>query len=310
MPLHPQAEQFLERFRSLNIPPIDQMNLEQVRAMVIPTPGSPEPIARKEDRVIPAADGSEIPARVYWPDGWSEDSDPLTAVVYFHGGGWVIGTLEIYDAMCHAIANRANCIFVSVDYRMAPEYQFPTAAEDCHTATVWVSDNADELGVNAERIAVAGDSAGGNLATVVSLMARDRSTVSIAHQILIYPITDHNFETTSYVDNGDEYFLTRHSMKWFWDQYVPEEADRENPYASPLRADSLTGLPPAYLMTAEYDPLRDEAEEYAKQLEADGVDVDFKRYDGMIHGFFRRVDLYDRAIEAQQEVADVIRSIR
>jgi acetyl esterase len=140
-------------------------------------------------------------------------------------------------------------------------------------------------------------------------MARDRNSVQIAHQILIYPITDHDFETESYRVNSDDYFLTRHSMMWFWDQYVPSVSDRDNPYASPLRATSLAGLPPAYLMTTEFDPLRDEAEVYAQQLEQAGVETEFERYDGMIHGFFRRVDLYDTAKEAQDKVAAVIRAI-
>lgn len=310
MPLHPQVEQFLDRFRTLNIPAIDQLSIEQVRAMAVPLPGSPEPIAKVEDRSIPGPDNNEIPIRIYWPEGWSESSEPLTAVVYFHGGGWVIGTLDIYDPMCHALANRANCIFVSVDYRMAPEHQFPAAAEDCHAAAVWVSQNADELGIAPTRIAVAGDSAGGNLAAATSLMARDRKTVQIAHQILIYPIINFDFNTPSYLENGEDYFLTRHSMMWFWDQYVPQEVDRSNPYVSPRRAESHAGLPPTYLMTAEFDPLRDEAEAYAAELQAAGVEIEFERYDGMIHGFFRRVDLYDTAQEAQQTVAEIIAAIK
>jgi acetyl esterase len=309
MPLHPQAEAFLRQVRSLNIPPIDQLSIENVRAMAVPLPGPLEPIAKSQDRTIPGSDGNEIPVRIYWPQGWTPESAPKTVVVYFHGGGWVIGTLDLYDSSCHALANRADCVFVSVDYRMAPENQFPCAVDDCHEATQWVSDHASELGIDKDRIAVAGDSAGGNLAAGVCLMARDRGTVNIAHQVLIYPITDDNFETPSYRDNAEDYFLTRHSMMWFWDQYVPDQSARDNPYVSPLKAESLADLPPAYLMTAEFDPLRDEAEAYATLLKEAGVVVDFERYDGMIHGFFRRVDLYDQARIAQEKVASVIRSI-
>ena len=280
-----------------------------MRALSVPLPGKPEPIARSEDRQIPGPDGHSIAVRIYWPLGWTENSDQRTGVVFFHGGGWVIGSLDLYDSMCHAIANRADCIFVSVDYRMAPEHCFPAAAEDCLAATVWVSEHADELGIDRNRLAVAGDSAGGNLATAACLMARDRESVEIAYQVLIYPITDHNFDTVSYLENADDYFLTRQSMIWFWNQYVPNAIDRDNPYVSPLRAESLAGLPPAYVLTAEFDPLRDEAEAYAARLEQAGVATELERFDGMIHGFFRRVDLYNRAIDAQAKVAQVIRSI-
>jgi acetyl esterase len=188
-----------------------------------------------------------------------------------------------------------------VDYRLAPESKFPTAADDCYGVTKWVSEHAQELGVDANRLAVGGDSAGGNLAAVVSHMARDNGGPAIAYQALVYPVTNHSYETASYSDNADGYLLTRDSMVWFWNHYLNSEEDGKHPKASPLQHPDLSNLPPAFVITAEYDPLRDEGESYAERLRASGVDVKAKRFDGQIHGFYA-----NPAIDEGQEAARMI----
>jgi acetyl esterase len=238
-------------------------------------------LAEVEDRRIPGAAG-EIGVRVYRPEGRA----PLPALVYFHGGGWVIGSLETHDGACRELANRVGCVVVSVDYRLAPESRYPAAAEDCYAATKWVAGNAQALGVDPARIGIGGDSAGGNLTAVVALMARDRGGPALRHQLLIYPVTDADFGRPSYRENAEGYLLTTKAMEWFWGHYVPDPAQRAEPYAAPLRAKDLAGLPPAFVITAEYDPLRDEGEAYAKRLQQAGVPTRLQRYDGAIHGFF------------------------
>ena len=309
MPLDPQAQDFLDKAAILRTLKLADMPLDQVRALAIPIPGEPVTIGRREDRCVPGpTDGVEIPVRVYWPEGSADSSAGYPAIVYYHGGGWVMGTLDVYDSLCHQLVRAGNCVVISVDYRLAPEHPFPAAAEDSHAATVWVAENAQELGVDPQRLVVAGDSAGGNLAAVVALMARDRASVAIAHQVLIYPITDSSTETQSYQDNAEGYFLTRESMLWFWEQYTPNSTDRTNPYVSPLRAESLAGLPPAYVLTAEYDPLRDEGEVYAERLAQSGVPVELQRFDGLIHGFLRRTDIYHQSNTVVDRIGQIVRA--
>ena len=298
MPLDPQAKAFLDKLNEMEMPALEDLSLKQIRNLPQPIAGEVEAVAKTADRTVPGVDGNEIPIRIYWPDGWSESAEPTPGFVVFHGGGWVMGTLDLYDSLARQFANAGKCVVISVDYRMAPEHRYPAAAEDCHSVTEFVSQNAGSLGIDPKRIFVGGDSAGGNLAAVVSLMARDRSSVQIAGQVLVYPISDCDFETASYHENSDGYFLTRASMIWFWDQYAPEKADREHPYASPLRAESLAGLPPAWVMTAGYDPLRDEGEALAAKLEADGVATHLEKFESQIHGFLRRTDLYDESWRA------------
>jgi acetyl esterase len=206
-------------------------------------------------------------------------------VVYYHGGGWVLGDLETHDATCRRLANASDCIVVAVDYRLAPEHKFPAAVEDCYAAALWAAENAASLGVDAARVAVAGDSAGGNLAAVVSLLAKQRGGPPLAHQALIYPVTDFDFQRPSYQENAEGYLLTRQAMEWFWRQYLNDDAEGADPLASPLRAPDLRGLPPATVITAEYDPLRDEGEVYAERLAQAGVPTTCVRYLGQIHGF-------------------------
>ncbi len=310
MPLDPQAKTFLEQSPPAPPFPHDVASINEIRNLTARLEGEPEPVARVEDRVVPGSGaGVEIPVRIYWPAGTDESTSPKAGFVFFHGGGWVLGNLDAYDHLCHALANAGDCVVVSVDYRLAPEHRFPAAAEDCYDATVWTAQHADELGIDAERIAVGGDSAGGNLAAVVSLMDRDRETSHIAYQVLIYPITDANLQTPSYTENGEGYFLTTERMAWFWELYLSDQSEASNPYAAPLQAESLANLPPAYVMTAQFDPLLSEGDAYADRLEAAGVPVERELYEGQIHGFVRRVDLYDRATVAINRIGGLIRRV-
>jgi acetyl esterase len=229
-------------------------------------------------------------------------------MVYFHGGGWVVCDLDTHDVVCRAIARRAGAVVVAVDYRLAPEHRFPAAVTDSYAATEWVASNAEQLGVDPQRITVGGDSAGGNLGTVVSIMSRERRGPRIALQALVYPVTDlSSFETPSYLEFAEDHQLTRRLMEWFRGHYLASPEDAANPYASPLLAHDLRGLPPALIITAECDPLRDEGEAYAKRLESAGVEVTCTRYAGMIHPFFSLSGAIPRALDAIQQVADAVR---
>jgi acetyl esterase len=303
MPLDPQAQAILDVMGGL----LDLTSLTPQQArdqMAAMRPDLPvEPVARVED-LSAAGPAGDIPLRLYAP----ASDTPLPVLVYFHGGGWVIGDIESHDPTCRSLANVAGCAVISVDYRLAPEAKFPAAAEDAYAATVWVRDNAARLGLDPSRLAVGGDSAGGNLAAVVSLMARDRGAPPIDFQLLVYPVTDHSYETASYVENATGYLLTRESMEWFWNHYISSPEDSTNPYASPLRATDLAGLPPALVITAEFDPLRDEGEAYATRLREAGVPTTCTRYDGMIHGFFGMGAAIERANDAVAEAATALRA--
>jgi acetyl esterase len=250
---------------------------------------------------VPVA-GGEITVRVYTPVG----AAPHPGLVFYHGGGWVIGDLDTHDGICRSLANAADCAVASVDYRMGPEHRYPVAAEDAYAAYRWVRDGASRLGIDSARVAVGGDSAGGNLAAVVSLMARDRATPLPVFQLLIYPVTDHDLDTPSYHENATGYVLTREAMRWFFGHYLARDEQGREPYACPLRAPSLAGLPPALVMTAECDPLRDEGEAYAGRLRDAGVPVTLTRYPGMFHGFFRMTRLLDKARAALDEAAGAL----
>jgi acetyl esterase len=221
----------------------------------------------------------------------------------------VIGNIDSHDALCRKLTNAIGCVTVSVDYRLAPEAKFPAAAEDCYAATQWVSEHAAPLGCDPKRLAVCGDSAGGNLAAVVPLMARDRGKPPIAFQVMLYPCTDGSLESGSMRELAEGYFLTRGAMNWFWNHYVRDHNDRTNPYAAPIHAPELKGLPPALIITAEYDPLRDEGEAYAAKLRTAGVPVTLTRYEGTIHGFVSMADSLDKGKEAINEVVSTLKAV-
>ena len=291
MPLDPQAAAVIKAREAEGAPPLSRQTAAQVRAAAHARPMTQGPaVARKYDLHVPGP-GGVIPIRVYVPFGLP----PFPCLVYYHGGGWVTGTLDMSDGVSQSLCTGAGCVVASVDYRLAPEHKFPAAAEDAYAAALWVQQHAGELGVDARRIAVGGSSSGGNLAAAVCLMAKDRGgRPSLVHQLLVYPVADFSSRTQSYRENGEGYMLTRDSMEWYAQQYLRTPADAANPYAAPLQAKDLGGLPQALVVTAEYDPLRDEGEAYAQKLRDAGVPVVCTRYDGMIHGFFGMFNALDK----------------
>jgi len=295
MQLDPQMKALLDQLATAGGKPFHAGSPQEARAginaLIGLVAGPPEKVAKVEDRKIPGP-GGQIPVRIYTPAA----AAPMGALVYFHGGGWVVGDIASHDVLCRSLANGAGCVAISVDYRLAPEAKFPAAAEDSYAATKWVADNAAALGVDAKRIAVGGDSAGGNLAAVVAQMARDRGGPQIKFQLLIYPATDWAHESASQREfTEDGFILSRADMVWFYGHYMNSDADRTNPYLSPACAKSLAGLPAAYVMTCEVDPLRDEGETYADALRKAGVAVKAKRYPGVCHGFVMMPGVLDAA---------------
>ncbi len=307
MPLDPQVQDFLDRLAAAQLPSTDQQTVEQARSqMSVSTRflGRPPHVKRVADLKI-AGPGGELAIRVVTPE--EAGDDPLPVVVFFHGGGWVLGDLASHENVCRMLANITGAIVAAVDYRLAPEHPYPAAAEDAYAAVAWISAHASEFGGDPSRLAVCGDSAGGNLAAVVSLMARDRGGPSLAFQVLAYPITDFDLDTDSYLQFATGFFLTRAEMAWFWDQYAPNVEDRRRPYASPNRAPDLSGLPPALVITAGHDVLRDEGEAFAQRLQASGTPVKLSRYEGMIHGFLRRYPFFDQGRAALDEIGAELR---
>jgi acetyl esterase len=306
--LDPNVRLLLEAINAQGGPPLESLSPVEARKLAVdsmePVRGTPESVRSVEDLRIPGPAG-EIPIRVYTP----ESAAARAGLVYFHGGGWVIGNLETHDVPCRAIARRAGAVVVAVDYRLAPEHKFPAAVVDAYAATVWVAKNAARLGIDLARLCVGGDSAGGNLAAVVSIKSRDERGPAIALQVLVYPVTDlSSFDTDSYREFAEDHYLTRVLMDWFRDHYLASSEDGRSAEASPLLARDLRGLPPAVILTAECDPLRDEGEAYAKRLKDAGVAVTSRRYAGMIHPFFSLAGAIPQALEAYQQVADAVRS--
>ncbi len=296
MTLNPQVEALLQFMAQM--PAIDYSTVKpaEVRA-VFDQPmmmGPPPEVARIEDVTI-TLQGRTLDARLYVPEG-AGDRPALT--LYYHGGGWVIGTIETHDATCRVLAQKSGSAVLSVAYRLAPEHRYPTAAEDSYDALVWASHNAASLGVDATRLAVAGDSAGGNLAAAVAIMARDRAGPVLRHQLLLYPVTDQDYSRASYAENGSgNYYLSTDGMRWFWQHYLGEVETDNAPLAAVLRTSDLSNLPSATVITAEYDPLRDEGIAFAEKLMSAGVEVDAATAPGMIHGFFSMFEAVPDAMQ-------------
>lgn len=303
MTLDPQVQSVLERMKQLGIPSLHMLSVEQARKVNLSSLAGPaEEVGKVENRLIPGPEG-EIPIRIYTPRG----EGPFSSLVYYHGGGWVVGNLESADVLCRQLANGAKCVVVSVDYRLAPENKFPSAVEDAFAAFKWVSENTTSISSKSSRIAVGGDSAGGTLAAVVSLMARDRGYQSPCFQMLFCPVTNHSFDTQSYIENADGYGLTAGTMMWFWSHYLKNDDDGKHAYASPLLVNDLTNLPLALVITAGYDPLRDEGEAYAERLKNAGVSVEAKRYDGMVHGFYLATGAYEQGRIAVAQAVNALK---
>lgn len=294
MPLHPQVQGLLTQMGSSGLKKIQDMTPEESRltfgAVFAGLPPSQQKIASAADRSIPSAAGP-VKARVYTPEG----KGPFPVMAYFHGGGWVFGNVDTHEGVCRELCGAVGMVVVSVDYRLSPECKYPGAVEDCLAVTKWIAANAGAINADASRLAVGGDSAGGNLAAVVAQRLRDEKGPKLAAQLLIYPVARVDGEVTkSMVENAEGYFLETASMKYFIDHYLKSPADAKQPGASPLLAKDLSGLPPALVITCEFDPLRDEGEDYGKKLKAAGVPTTISRYDGVIHGawnFFGVLDI-------------------
>jgi acetyl esterase len=301
MPLAPALQEYLAPINAMDAPGIDTMPVETARELgnagVSLGAGPPAPVVEVTDHTIPGPAG-DIPVRVYVPGG----AAPFPVVAYFHGGGFVLGNIETHDRIARRLCRASNALIVSVDYRLAPEHPFPAALDDCMAATHWLADHAAELRGDRARLAVAGDSAGGNLAAAIALASRADDGPGLAAQVLLYPVTDAACATPSFIQNAEGYLLSAAAMRWFWEQYLGPDGDPDSGYASVLRAPDLAGLPPALVITAEFDPLRDEGEAYAEHLEEAGNDVTVHRYDGMIHGFVGMDDVVDDAEAAMAEI--------
>jgi acetyl esterase len=300
--LDPEVASMRTQRLQADVPPLYTLSLAQARAddlaAIQAGGGAGEPVFDVTDHM-----NGERRIRVYRPSVAAD----LGAIVYFYGGGWTLGSIETADGVARYLANAAGCVVVVPEYRLAPEHRFPTAVHDAFAATRWVHEHADELGIARDRIAVGGDSAGGNLAAAVTLLARDDGDIPLRAQLLIYPNTDYATETPSSREYDEAWMFNRHSVDWYWGHYLANPADGMNPLASPLRADDLSGLPQALVITAEHDPLRDQAEAYARRLSDSGVATTVTRYTGMVHGFFCMPAEFAAGRRAQRQAAMFLR---
>lgn len=304
MALDQATTQFLSSLAEAGGPPIHEMTPEQARGlggMLREMYGPGPEVASVSEHTIPTGDGDTITARVFSPS-----ADPRAVVVYYHGGGWVIGALDEFDTLARNLAVELNAAVVLVDYRLAPEHRYPAAAEDAWAGLRWVDDNITQIAGRRVPLIVAGDSAGGNLSAIVAQRAAAENGPALAMQVLVYPVTDADLDNASYTDPANQLMLSRETMVWFWDHYAPDAASRATPDASPLQATDLAGQPPAIVLTAEHDVLRDEGEAYAARLEAAGVPVAFKRFDGQMHGFFTMVNVLPGAADARAFVVEQV----
>ncbi|TWT01538.1 alpha/beta hydrolase [Planomicrobium sp. CPCC 101079] len=298
MPVNSKIQYFLDQLNTMPAIPMDQITPEAMRrseaSQLAAQPK--EPVEKVEDRTIPLA-GRSLPIRVYTPKGEA----PYPALVFYHGGGWVLGSIESHDAICRELANLASCVVISVEYRLAPEHKFPAAVDDAYESLEWIASHAADFEIDPGRIAVGGDSAGGNLATVACLIAKERKGPNIVHQLLLYPSAGPAADYPSMAENAKGYLLTGEMMGWFQTHYLQGDEDRAHPYLSPILSENLEGLPPATILTAQYDPLRDVGIAYAEKLQAQGVKVFHKNYADLIHGF---ANFSGFVPEARQAVAD------
>jgi acetyl esterase len=310
--LDPDAAAVYKAFQDAGRPPYETLTPPEARAYYqaarpVTNPEPPE-LARVEPLSIPAPHGT-IPARIYTPKQPRKANGLAPCLVFFHGGGWVIGDLESHDVVCRKLADEGELIVISVDYRLAPEHKFPAAVDDAILAATWIADNAAKLGIDPARLSVGGDSAGGNLAAVVALAARDGNGASIAGQVLIYPATDFAMTHPSHSEAETSILLTHTVIKWFRDHYLNGTADVHDWRASPARANTLIGLPPAYVLTAGADPLRDEGDEYAERLKQAGVPVTYRHFPGQFHGFFTMGKLLQQANVAASEIGAWLKAL-
>ncbi|MGK7928361.1 MAG: alpha/beta hydrolase [Spirulina sp.] len=312
MPLNPKVAQFLDEIRE--IPTLDRLSPQQARNLV-------DGFRQAEPKFVPQGVGirdrvlslptlnpqqSSLPVRIYTPESRQKS---LPILMFFHGGGWVLGILESFDRLCSFLAKNAECLVISVGYRRAPEFKFPTAVEDAYAATIWASQHGLELGGDPERIAVGGDSAGGNLAAAIALMARDRGRPDLKSQLLLYPVTNYAFNTPSYDQFNNGCGLTRAEMEWCWHHYLSHPEEGKNPYASPLQAETLANLPPARVVISEFDVLRSEAEAYCDRLEQYGVSVARQFCSGLIHGFLGIPNFWEFSEAVLTEITVDLRNV-
>lgn len=304
MPLDPQVVAYRAARAAAGTPPLYTQTLAEARAADLAAiragGGDVEPVHEVRDTHVPGPAG-DLPVRVYRPAG----DGPLPTLLYLFGGGWTLGGIDTADGICRRLANASGGQVLTVGYRLAPEHPFPAAVHDCHAAAAWIAAHPEEFGADPQRLAVGGDSAGGNLAAAVTLLARTAGP-RLAGQLLVYPNTDQRADRAPAGDE-DPLLFNRHSVDWYRRHYLPDPADAADPLASPLLADDLSGLPPALVVTAEYDPLRDEGERYAARLRAAGVPVTLSRYPGMIHGFFAMPGAFDAGRRALDEAAAFLR---
>ncbi|QHS23203.1 alpha/beta hydrolase [Virgibacillus sp. MSP4-1] len=310
MAVVPSIQAFLDELKALPEIDMDRITPEQYRAkekeMLAMDQGG-ERVEKVENRTLPL-EGRDIPVRVYTP---VEGEAQYPGLVYYHGGGWVIGDLDSHDSICRLIANQAKCVVVSVDYRLAPEHKYPAAVEDAYDSLVWVAGHTSEFDIDGQRLAVGGDSAGGNLSIVTCIKAYEQGGPDIKHQFLLYPSTGFKGETppASMMENADGYFLTLEMMQWFSKHYFNDPKERNHPYASPIMYKDLGKLPSATLLTAQYDPLRDEGKAFADELKSGGVNVFYKNYDGLIHGFGNFIGFSPESEQALREGAEQLEKV-
>jgi acetyl esterase len=286
MTLAPEIVKQLADQKAAGLPQVWEAPVAVIRELTqgrVAFAGQPEPILSVVNKFIPGPT-ADLPIRIYR----SNQDQNAPAMVFFHGGGWVLNFLDIYDAALHRLANQSGSVIISVNYQKAPEHPFPVPFDDCYSSLLWVKAHAKELGIDATRVGVGGDSAGGNLAAAVAVKARDEQ-IPLSYQLLVYPCVDRDFTTKSYVECANDFGLTTRAMEWFWDQYLQGDHHNNNPYAAPMRAESLAGVAPSIVITAQYDPLVSDSENYVEKLKSDGAEVIYEEFPGMIHGFFANV---------------------